>query len=432
MKYLPKFYLSVAASVMMFSHALGNDQTLPIHNGTGDSLSHSTQVKPFSLLETYLTADDITVWNVSIKTVSKQPVSGGLRFVIKFFNKHERIATLANPLKSLVPQVLDDAGNIAELPFAGAMNHQLPRSNSDALLLPFKVIGATLDGKKLSQREIASNRFSVPPSKSLEVLIQINKILAPSKEQKERLSAQWDGRKIDPDLITALNGINVPKGLYNVRFIQVLNTLTEEPEPTRNFFWSNPIPIDLTEDLGDNLVTTESALGTESKVLNQPEAGQLVLPINSQSPNFSVPDMNGTMRRLSDLKGKKHLLLTFFPKCFTGGCTNHLSSLRDVYPMLQANDVEVLAVSVDPADGEKGQKAFAAQWKLPFPLIPDTQRKLSMLYGAAQNTEQLATRMSVLIDKNGVVRFLDTNVNVRTHGNDMLAKVRELGLSSQR
>jgi peroxiredoxin Q/BCP len=144
------------------------------------------------------------------------------------------------------------------------------------------------------------------------------------------------------------------------------------------------------------------------------------------APAFSLRDMNGTMQRLTDRKDRKHLLLTFFPKCFTGGCANHLSSLRDVYPTLQANNVEVLAVSVDPADGEKGQKAFAKQWNLPFPLIPDTERKLSMLYGAAQEKNQLAARMSVLIDKQGIVRLIDRDVHVSTHGADMLREVQKL------
>ena len=146
------------------------------------------------------------------------------------------------------------------------------------------------------------------------------------------------------------------------------------------------------------------------------------------APDFSVPDMNGQMKRLSDYKGKNHLLLTFFPKCFTGGCTNHLSSLRDVQDQLSAANVQVIAVSVDPAEGEHGQKAFAKMWNFQFPLIPDTDRKLSLLYGAVNEPTELDQRMSVLIDKQGIVRWIDTDVHVRTHGADMLAKIKELNL----
>ncbi len=152
------------------------------------------------------------------------------------------------------------------------------------------------------------------------------------------------------------------------------------------------------------------------------------MKVSQRAPNFKATDANSKVWNLSALMGKKNVLLTFFPRCFTGGCANHLSSLRDVYPQLQDANVEVLAISVDPAKGDKGQLEFAKQWQLPFPLVPDTKRELSMLYGAAQNDKQLTARMSVLIDKSGIVRWIDTDVQVQTHGADVLAKIGELGI----
>lgn len=144
------------------------------------------------------------------------------------------------------------------------------------------------------------------------------------------------------------------------------------------------------------------------------------------APDFVIGDMNGRVRRLSDLRGKKNLLLTFFPKCFTGGCTNHLTSLQAEKAAFDANDTEVLAVSIDAADV---QIPFAQRWNLTFPLVPDVGRNLSMLYGAAQNTDDLAMRQTVFIDKNGIVRFIDRNVDVHTHGADVLTKMRALKLA---
>lgn len=88
-------------------------------------------------------------------------------------------------------------------------------------------------------------------------------------------------------------------------------------------------------------------------------------------------------------------------------------------------------MSVDPADGEKGQLAFATSLSLDFPLIPDTDRNLCLLYRAAQTPRDVAIRQSVLIDKDGVVRLLvqDPNLNVRTHGADILTAMRQLGLA---
>jgi peroxiredoxin len=149
------------------------------------------------------------------------------------------------------------------------------------------------------------------------------------------------------------------------------------------------------------------------------------LQFGQAAPDFSMVDATGVMRRLSDLKGEKNLLLTFFPKCFTGGCAGQLASLQRESQNFAQSDTEVWAVSVDDA---KDQAAFAAELGLRFPLLPDTERKLSMLFGAAQNKSDLAARRSVLIDKNGVVRWIDRDVRTQTHGADVLAKMRELGI----
>ena len=143
------------------------------------------------------------------------------------------------------------------------------------------------------------------------------------------------------------------------------------------------------------------------------------------APSIDTADAIGYRRRLADLRGKKLLLLTFFPKCFTGTCATQLTSLRDSYAELQKRDVEVWAVSTDPAEGKKGQRAFAKELKLPFPLLPDVERKISIAYGAAQSKEQMAARMSVLIGKDGKIVWIDKQINPRTHGADVLKRLKE-------
>ncbi len=148
--------------------------------------------------------------------------------------------------------------------------------------------------------------------------------------------------------------------------------------------------------------------------------------VGKPAPNFSIQDTRGRWHQLAELRGRKNLLLTFFPKCFTGNCANHLSSIRDVQAQFDAQDTEVLAVSVDPAAGEHGQIAFAHKLGLKFPLIPDVNRNLSILYGAAYSPEQLASRMSFFVDKEGIVRWIDRQINVKTHGADVLAKMQQM------
>lgn len=149
---------------------------------------------------------------------------------------------------------------------------------------------------------------------------------------------------------------------------------------------------------------------------------------NRPAPPLATLDANKKPRRLADLRGKKALLLTFFPRCFTGQCSTQLTSLREHYPKLQKAGVEVWAVSTDPADGARGQRAFAKQLELPFPLLSDTDRKISLAFGAVQSREQMAARMSVFIDQAGTVRWVDKQINPRTHGTDVLARLKAEGL----
>ena len=150
------------------------------------------------------------------------------------------------------------------------------------------------------------------------------------------------------------------------------------------------------------------------------------LAVGQPAPDFLMADMNGKMRHLNELRGQSNLLLTFFPKCFTGGCANHLTSLRDKTAEFAAANTRIWAVSIDPADV---QIAFAKSLSLPFPMLPDTGRHLSMLYDAAQSVDELSARYSFLIDKSGIVRWIDHDVHVQTHGADVLAKMQELKMT---
>ena len=148
--------------------------------------------------------------------------------------------------------------------------------------------------------------------------------------------------------------------------------------------------------------------------------------LNAPAPLFAGLDADGKTVASRDYVGKSNLLLTFFPHCFTGGCESHLSSLRDAAPALAATGTRVVAVSTDEA---AQVKAFAAQLGLPFPIVSDTSRQIALAFGAAQSKSEAPSRISVLIDKRGIVRWIDTDVHVQTHGADVLSKINELGLN---
>ncbi len=149
--------------------------------------------------------------------------------------------------------------------------------------------------------------------------------------------------------------------------------------------------------------------------------------LNKLAPTFAGTDANGNAVASSDFAGQSNLLLTFFPHCFTGGCESHLASLRDAAPALAATGTRIVAVSTDDA---AQVKAFAAQLGLPFPVISDADRKIALAFGAVQNKSEAPSRISILIDKRGIVRWINTDVHVKTHGADVLTKIGELGLQT--
>ncbi len=154
-------------------------------------------------------------------------------------------------------------------------------------------------------------------------------------------------------------------------------------------------------------------------------ATQPTLSVGQTAPLIDVIDASGTPRHLADLRGRKAVLLTFFPKCFTGNCTNQVISLRDSYADLQKLGVEVWAVSTDAAEGPHGQRAFIQRYKLPFALLPDGARTICLAYGAVKSKEQMAARMSVLINKDGKIAWIDKQMNPRTHGADVVARLKQ-------
>ena len=148
--------------------------------------------------------------------------------------------------------------------------------------------------------------------------------------------------------------------------------------------------------------------------------------LNAPAPAFVGTDTKGRTISLSHFKGSSNVLLTFFPHCFTGGGESHLASLRDANRAIEATGTRIVAVSTD---NPVQVRAFANQLHLPFPVLSDTSRKIALTFGAVQSAADAPSRISFLIDKSGVVRWIDTDVHVLTHGADVLAEIHELGMN---
>ncbi len=108
------------------------------------------------------------------------------------------------------------------------------------------------------------------------------------------------------------------------------------------------------------------------------------LKVGDQAPDFSLQASDGKTYKLSDFKGKQAVVLAWFPKAFTQGCTIECKSLAEHGDMIKKYNVKYFMASVDPIEGEQGNKAFAAAHNADFPLLSDPDKKTAEAYGVLE------------------------------------------------
>ena len=142
----------------------------------------------------------------------------------------------------------------------------------------------------------------------------------------------------------------------------------------------------------------------------------------SKVPNFAVNDQDGNLISLSDYKGKK-LVVFFYPKASTPGCTMEACNLRDSYELLQEKGYQIIGVS---ADSEKRQSNFKNKYKFPFPLLADTEKEVINTFGVWGPKKFMGKeydgihRKTFLIDENGIVERVIDKVKTKDHATQIL------------
>jgi len=145
----------------------------------------------------------------------------------------------------------------------------------------------------------------------------------------------------------------------------------------------------------------------------------MALSAGTIAPNFTVKDTHGNTVSLSDYAGKT-VVLYFYPKDDTPGCTKEASSFRDSYEAYQGKDIAVFGVS---KDDETSHQAFTKKFNLPFPLLADVDGSLMSAYDV--DGGGYAKRVTYVIDGKGAIAKVYDNVKTDTHATDILA---DLGL----
>ncbi len=124
--------------------------------------------------------------------------------------------------------------------------------------------------------------------------------------------------------------------------------------------------------------------------------------VGDLAPDFELEDQNGKKVRLSQFRGKKNILLAFFPFAFSPVCTNEMGELKEKEDVVLKLDAQILASSVDSSWSEK---AFAKQLGVKFPILGDFKKEIIPLYGALYEDKGFAKRTVFVIDKQGKVVY---------------------------
>ena len=156
------------------------------------------------------------------------------------------------------------------------------------------------------------------------------------------------------------------------------------------------------------------------------QAPAVMLKAGDPAPDFTLQASDGKTYSLSDYAGKKAVVIAWFPKAFTQGCTIECKSLAANGERLRKFDVAYFMASVDPL--EENAK-FAQSLKADFPLLSDTDKSVAARYGVL--TERgMANRWTFYIDKNGRIAHIDRAVKVETSAEDMIARLTQLKVAT--
>ena len=145
--------------------------------------------------------------------------------------------------------------------------------------------------------------------------------------------------------------------------------------------------------------------------------------VGDTAPFFSGTDQDGQPFKLTDLISKKIILLYFYPKDFTGGCTKEACGFRDRMGEFETNNVAVVGVSYDSSESHK---KFIEKYKLNFPLIAGPDGTIVALYDVKMPVISMSRRVSFLIGLDGKIVHITDTMNPQTHFDEMQAAIAEL------
>jgi peroxiredoxin Q/BCP len=153
------------------------------------------------------------------------------------------------------------------------------------------------------------------------------------------------------------------------------------------------------------------------------------MDVNDKAPEFTLPDQNGKEIALKDFRGK-NVVLYFYPRADTPGCTIQACEFRDSYKKLQKTGAVLLGISPDTP---KAQKKFEEKFNLPFTLLGDAEKKVANLYGVYKEKNMYGkkvmgvARTTFIIGPEGKIKHVFNKVKPEGHADEVLAELKRLG-----
>ena len=138
--------------------------------------------------------------------------------------------------------------------------------------------------------------------------------------------------------------------------------------------------------------------------------------VGDPAPDFSAAASDGTTVHVKDYIGKGDIVLYFYPKDDTPGCTKEACGLRDSFDEFKGLNAIVFGISFDSIESHR---KFIGKYKLPFVLLADTDKKIAEEYGVATPASHVANRVTFVIDKQGKIAYVNPQVNPSTHASEL-------------
>jgi len=150
---------------------------------------------------------------------------------------------------------------------------------------------------------------------------------------------------------------------------------------------------------------------------------ELKLKAGDPAPDFEGPTSDGSKLGLRNFVGKKNVVLYFYPKDDTPGCTKEACSFRDNLQPIRDMGAEIIGVSLDSI---QSHSKFASKYGLSFPLISDKDKRIANAYGVLKDTGASTNRVTFVIDKTGKVAKVFPKVDVTKHTEEVVSALKEL------